>query len=109
MAMLRFDTRRQDAAAPKHTREGRHSPCMFRFVEIALFVSPFLLFAAWRLTAYAGGPSTHVVAASCILLLLLLGALLWFQREGALPPGTTYVPATLRDGQIVPGHGTPPR
>ncbi len=82
---------------------------MLRFVELALFLSPFLLFAAWRLTAYAGGPSTHVVAASCVVVVLLLGALLWFQREGELPSGTTYVPATLHDGRIVPGHGAPPR
>jgi Family of unknown function (DUF6111) len=102
-----FDIRRRDAAAPRIPAKA-DIPRMLRFVELALFLSPFLLFAAWRLTAYAGGPSTHVVAASCVLLALLLGALLWFQREGALPSGTTYVPATLHDGRIIPGHGAPP-
>jgi len=81
---------------------------MLRFVELALFLAPFLLFAAWRITATATGPSPRAVAASLIVLGLLFAALLWFQREGALPPGTTYVPPTLHDGRIIPGHGAPP-
>ncbi len=78
-----------------------------RFVEIALFLAPFVIFAAWRMTAPAGGPSPRLVAAAAALLALLLVALLWFHREGALPPDTTYVPPTLHDGRIVPGHGAP--
>lgn len=80
---------------------------MLRFAELALYLSPLLLFALWRVTAYAGWPSSRVVAASFACLLLVLVALLWFSREGALPPGATYVPARLQDGRIVPGHGAP--
>ncbi len=77
-----------------------------RFVEIVLFVAPFVVFAAWRMTATAGGaPSPRVIAASAALLVVLLAALLWFHREGALPPGSSYVPARLEDGRIVPAHG----
>ena len=47
----------------------------------------------------------RVIAASAALVALLLAALLWFQREGELPPDTAYVPATLQDGRIVPAHG----
>ena len=83
-------------------------PTMLRFVELVLFLSPFLLFAVWRATAYAGLPSPRLIAASFALLMLLLAALLWFQREGALPSGSTYVPAHLEDGRVVPGHGAPP-
>ncbi|HUB11022.1 MAG TPA: DUF6111 family protein [Acetobacteraceae bacterium] len=78
---------------------------MLRFVELALFLMPFLLFAAWRITATAAGPSPRLVLVSVVLLGLILAALLWFQREGALPSGSTYVPATLHDGRIIPGHG----
>ncbi|HUB48891.1 MAG TPA: DUF6111 family protein [Acetobacteraceae bacterium] len=81
---------------------------MLRFVELLLFLAPFILFSTWRITATARGPSPRVIAASIVLLGVLLGALLWFQREGALPPGSTYVPATLHDGRIIPGHGAPP-
>jgi hypothetical protein len=77
-----------------------------RFVEITLFIAPFVLFAAWRLTAtVSGGPSPRMLAASAALLVLLLAGLLWFHREGALPPDTAYVPATLQGGRIVPAHG----
>ena len=77
-----------------------------RFVEIALFLAPFVIFAAWRMTAtVSGAPSPRVLAASAALLVVLLVALLWLHQEGALPPGTTYVPARLEDGRIVPAHG----
>jgi hypothetical protein len=77
-----------------------------RFVEITLFLAPFVIFAVWRMTATVGGPtSPRVLAASAALLVLLLGALLWLHREGALPQDTTYVPARLEDGRIVPAHG----
>lgn len=78
-----------------------------RLVEIALFIAPFVIFAAWRLTAPAVGPSPRVLAVSVALLLTLLGALLWFHMEGALPPDTAYVPPRLEDGRIVPAHGVP--
>ncbi|HVC59708.1 MAG TPA: DUF6111 family protein [Acetobacteraceae bacterium] len=78
-----------------------------RFVEIALFLTPFVVFAAWRMAAPAGRPSPRLIAASAATLALLLAALLWLHREGALPPGTAYVPATLQDGRVVPAHGGP--
>jgi Family of unknown function (DUF6111) len=78
-----------------------------RFVEIALFIAPFVIFAAWRMTTPTAGPSTRVVAASAAVLVVLLAALLWLHREGSLPSGTAYVPATLQDGRIVPAHGVP--
>ena len=81
---------------------------MLRFAELALFLSPFLLFLAWRVAAYAGWPSTRVVASSFALLVVLIGALLWLQRQGALPTGAPYVPAALHDGRIVPAHGAAP-
>jgi len=76
-----------------------------RFIEIALFLTPFLVFAAWRLAGPLGDPSPRLIAASAALLVLLLAALLWFHKEGAVPPGTAYVPPRLQDGRIVPGHG----
>jgi len=81
---------------------------MLRLIEILLFLAPFIFFAAWRISATARGPSPRIVAASIVLLGVLLGALLWFQREGALPSGSTYVPATLHGGRVIQGHGAPP-
>jgi MYXO-CTERM domain-containing protein len=79
-----------------------------RYVEIALFLIPFVIFAVWRMTATAGGgPSRRVVATSVGLLALVLAALLWFHQQGAVPSGAAYVPATLQNGRIVPAHGAP--
>ena len=35
---------------------------MLRLVELALFLSPFLIFAAWRFFAIESGPSIRIVA-----------------------------------------------
>jgi hypothetical protein len=78
---------------------------MLRLSELALLVSPFLLFGVWRLAAAYGLPSTTAVAVAAGALLVMLGALLWFGEERALPPGAAYVPARLENGHIVPGHG----
>jgi hypothetical protein len=78
-----------------------------RFVELALFLAPFVLFAAWRMTSRVSELSPRMLGVSAAVLVLLLGALLWLHREGALPSGTAYVPSTLEDGRVVPGHGIP--
>lgn len=79
-----------------------------RFVEIALFLAPFIVFAAWRLTTPLAGPSPRLLAVSAALLVVLLGTLLWLHREGAVPTGEVYIPARLQDGRIVPAHGASP-
>ena len=81
---------------------------MLRLVEILLFLSPFAAFALWRVLAPVGGPSPRVLAIAAGVLVLLLGALLWYRAEDALPPGSTYVPPTFEDGRIVPGHAAQP-
>ncbi len=77
---------------------------MLRLSEIALFAAPFLLFGVWRLAAVYGFPSAAAVVVAAGALLVMLGALIWFGEERALPPGAAYVPARLENGRIVPGH-----
>jgi Family of unknown function (DUF6111) len=98
---------KRPATCLSHVERGRGKDGLpMRYVEIILFIVPFVVFAAWRMTAaVGGGPSPRVIAASAALVALLFAALLWFHREGALPPDTAYVPATLQDGRIVPAHG----
>jgi Family of unknown function (DUF6111) len=78
-----------------------------RFVEIVLFLAPFIVFAAWRMTSPLADLSPRLITASAALLVLLLVTLLWLHQEGAVPPGQVYVPATLQDGRVVPAHGAP--
>ena len=77
---------------------------MLRISELALFASPFLLFAVWRLAAVYGLPSGTAVVVAAGALLVMLGTLLWFGEDRALPPGAAYVPARVEHGRIVPGH-----
>jgi hypothetical protein len=81
---------------------------MLRLVEILLFLSPFAAFALWRVLAPVGGPSPRVIAVAAGMLVLLLGALLWYRAEDALPPGVAYIPPTFVGGRIVPGHAAQP-
>jgi hypothetical protein len=78
---------------------------MLRFVELALFLSPFVFFAIWRAVGTDGGPSMRLVVAAACVLALLAGTLVWLSLDQALPPGTAYAPARLEDGRIVAGHG----
>ena len=78
---------------------------MLRLTEIAMFVSPFLLFGVWWFAAARGIPSTATVAVAAGALVVMFGVLLWFSQEGALRGNVGYVPAQLQHGRIVPGHG----
>ncbi|HEY8290310.1 MAG TPA: hypothetical protein VIG49_13645 [Acetobacteraceae bacterium] len=81
---------------------------MIRFVELVLFLAPFAAFAAWRLLAPERGPSPRFLAALACVLAAIIGSLIWFREEGAAPAGSSYVPSTLRDGQITPSESRTP-
>lgn len=78
-----------------------------RFAEIALLVSPFVVFVAWRLLAPAGGLPRVFVLAVTGTVVVMAGLLLGFWYEEAESPGTGYVPAQLQGGQVVPEHVVP--
>ena len=80
---------------------------MIRLAELALFLAPLGAYALWRATMRRGmpGPSRHILILILVGLLLFGAALAWIGVHERAPPGTHYVPAELRDGRIVPGHG----
>jgi peptidoglycan/LPS O-acetylase OafA/YrhL len=80
---------------------------VIRFVELALFVAPLAIFAVWRVMGTKGGPSRRLVVVSACLLAVAAGVLFWWSQEDALPPGATYAPARLQDGEVVSGHAAP--
>jgi uncharacterized protein DUF6111 len=80
---------------------------MLRLVEVALFLAPFALFAAWRVLALEGVIPTRLLVVAACVLLALASALLWLSQDAALPPGAQYEPARLENGQIVSGHAAP--
>lgn len=85
---------------------------MIRLISFALFLAPFVLYAALLLAMRVGAlepkrwaPRLRVIGiTACVILVAgLLGtgwALIHF--SGA-PPGSTYVPAHIENGKLVPG------
>lgn len=80
---------------------------MLRLVELALFLSPFLAFAAWRYYADGPGPSTQIVVGAACVVILLAVALIWLGKDRAIPSDDAYAPARFENGHIVAGHGVP--
>lgn len=79
------------------------------FTEIALFLAPFILYAAFLALTKAGMKQSKAWAPPRLTLLLIASLVLvvggfWAlaQFSGA-PPGSTYIPAHLENGTFVPG------
>jgi len=79
------------------------------FTELLLFLTPFALYAAF-LFATRGGvldpkswPVRHVMGLAIAALLLVIGSFVYFAHFSGAPVGTTYVPAHMENGRLVPG------
>ena len=78
---------------------------MLRAADGALLLAPLAILALYLMTARRGGPSRRAVAVLLAGVVLCGAGLAWYALDERLPPGSRYVPAQLRDGQVVPGHG----
>ena len=76
-----------------------------RWAEVLLFFTPFLLFAAWRVSVAYARPSLAWGALGAALVLVGVTAFFGLQRRA--PATDTYVPARILDGTIVPGRDVP--
>lgn len=77
---------------------------MSRAIEIILFLTPFVAFAAWRLWFPSPLPPLGLVYAMATFVGLMLTGLLWVSHREARDAHQAYVPAVMRDGRIIPGH-----
>lgn len=82
---------------------------MPRIIEIVLFLTPFLGFAVWRLAFPSPTPPLWLVGGLAGFVLLMLTSLLWVRHLDSTDGTRVYVPAALRDGQIIQGHADSPR
>jgi len=79
------------------------------FTEIGLFLTPFVLYAAFLLATRAGvlqpksWPVRRVAGLVIASLLLMVGSFVVLAHFSGAPPGSTYVPAHIEDGRFVPG------
>ena len=80
------------------------------FTEIALFAAPFIIYAlyAWVTRAGMFDPEAWSWSAigwlTIIAFVLMLGSFLVIAHFSGAPPGSTYVPAHIEDGKLVPGR-----
>ena len=76
--------------------------------EIVLFLVPFVLYAAYLAATRAGvlQPQSwtvrHIAGLLITSLILMVGSFLVLAQFGGAPPGSTYVPAHIEGGKLVP-------
>jgi len=79
------------------------------FTELLLFLAPFAIYAAFLFATRAGvldpksWPMRHVMGLAIVALLLVIGSFVYLAHFSGAPVGTTYVPAHLEGGKLVPG------
>jgi len=79
------------------------------FTEIGLFLTPFVIYAAFLVATQAGvwQPSAwtlrRVAGLVIVSLMLVVGSFLVLAQFSGAPPGSTYVPAHVDGGKFVPG------
>ena len=77
--------------------------------EIGLFLTPFVLYTAFLLATRAGVLQSgawampRIAALVIASLVLMLGSFLALAQFSGAPPGSTYLPAHIENGQLVPG------
>lgn len=78
--------------------------------EFVLFLLPFLAYAvfliATRARVFDAGswPVGRIASLSIIALLLVVASFVVLAHRSGAPPGSTYVPAHIEDGRLVPGE-----
>ena len=77
--------------------------------EIVLFALPFVLYAMflWATREHVFDPQswsvTRIVWLTAAAFALMIGSFVVFAQFGGVPIGSTYVPAHIEDGKLVPG------
>lgn len=77
--------------------------------EMALFLTPFALYALYLFATRAGvldAASWNLRTISWLTIVafvFMIISFLFLAQFGGAPPGSTYVPAHMEDGRLVPG------
>jgi hypothetical protein len=77
--------------------------------ELALFLTPFAAYAVFLWATRAGvvdtssWPVPRVLWLSVVALVLVIASFVLLAEFSGAPPGTTYVPAHMENGRLVPG------
>jgi quinol-cytochrome oxidoreductase complex cytochrome b subunit len=77
--------------------------------EFILFLAPFAIYAIYLWATRAGvlhpqsWPLPTLAWLTIAALLLMAGSFIVLAQWGGEPPGSTYIPAHIEDGKLVPG------
>ena len=80
---------------------------MIRGIELSIFLTPLMAYILWRRFAASGrlAPPRYALLAMLAALVIAGAGLAWTGLEERHAEGSRYVPASMQDGRIVPGHG----
>ncbi len=78
-------------------------------LEISLFLAPFAAYAVFLWATSVGvidlksWPVRHLAWLVAVALVLVIGSFVLLTEFSGAPAGSSYVPAHMEDGRIVPG------
>jgi hypothetical protein len=79
------------------------------FTEFAFFITPFVVYALYLWATRAGVVDAKAWSAprltwlAIVALMLVIASFLVLAEFSGAPPGSTYVPAHMENGRLVPG------
>lgn len=76
---------------------------MSYIIAAILFALPFGAFVLWRRQNPEGEPSVFLLLLAVLAVAASVGSAAWYGLTRREAPGI-YVPPTMQDGRIVPGH-----
>jgi heme/copper-type cytochrome/quinol oxidase subunit 3 len=80
------------------------------FTELVLFLMPFVAYALFLMATRnalldrASWPPKRLAVLAIASLLLVIGSFVYLAHFSGAPPGSTYVPAHVKDGEFIPGQ-----
>ncbi len=80
------------------------------FTELMLFLTPFVVYALFLVATRKGlldagsWPLSRISWLVIAALVMMIGSFLALAEFGGVPPGSTYTPAHVEKGKVVPGR-----
>jgi len=80
------------------------------FTELVLFLTPFAVYAVFLVATRKGlldagsWPLPRIAWLAIVALVLMIGSFVALAQFGGVPPGSTYTPAHVENGKLVPGR-----
>jgi hypothetical protein len=79
-------------------------------IEVALFLTPFVLYTIFLFATRAGvlhpesWPINRLIWLSAVAVALLIGSSVFLAQRSGVPAETEYVPPHMENGKLVPGQ-----